>query len=177
MKWVAASGGSPLTTKGDLYTYSTADARLAVGANDTILVADSTQATGLKWGPDWKTYSPSVGGITKGNGVEVARYRQIGKMVELFYQFTLGSTSSITGQVTVNPPINSVYDLAIECCFMFDTAGSYFPSGIYMPKNVIYPKAMNTGGSYLSMDQLNATSPFTWGNTDFFNFNFSYEVA
>jgi hypothetical protein len=48
--WVTKSGGaSPLTTKGDLYTYSTADARLGVGANGTYLVADSTAATGLKW--------------------------------------------------------------------------------------------------------------------------------
>ena len=43
------AANSPLTTKGDLYTFSTADARLAVGANDTVLTADSTQATGLKW--------------------------------------------------------------------------------------------------------------------------------
>jgi hypothetical protein len=48
--WVTKSGGSsPLTTKGDLYTYSTTDARLAVGANGTTLVADSAEATGLKW--------------------------------------------------------------------------------------------------------------------------------
>lgn len=39
----------PLTTKGDLYTYSTVPARLAIGANDLPLVADSAQATGLKW--------------------------------------------------------------------------------------------------------------------------------
>jgi len=48
--WVVKSGGSsPLTTKGDLYTYSTTDARLPVGANGTTLVADSSTATGLKW--------------------------------------------------------------------------------------------------------------------------------
>lgn len=40
---------SPLTTKGDLYTYSTSDARLPVGANGTTLVADSAETTGLKW--------------------------------------------------------------------------------------------------------------------------------
>jgi hypothetical protein len=47
--WVAVGGGSPLTTKGDLYTFSTVDARLGVGANDTVLTADSSTATGLKW--------------------------------------------------------------------------------------------------------------------------------
>ena len=40
---------SPLTTKGDLYTYSTLDARLPVGTDGQILSADSSEATGLKW--------------------------------------------------------------------------------------------------------------------------------
>lgn len=56
--YVTIGGASPLTTKGDLYTYSTADARLAVGANNTVLTADSAQATGLKWA------TPSAAGLT-----------------------------------------------------------------------------------------------------------------
>ncbi len=49
--WTALSdgGASPLTTKGDLYTYTTADARLAVGADGESLVADSGESSGLIW--------------------------------------------------------------------------------------------------------------------------------
>lgn len=47
--FVQAGAVSPLTTKGDLYTFSSSDTRLAVGTNGQYLSADSTSATGLKW--------------------------------------------------------------------------------------------------------------------------------
>lgn len=48
----------PVNTKGDLFTFSTIPTRLGVGANDTVLTADSTAATGLKWA------TPASGGMT-----------------------------------------------------------------------------------------------------------------
>jgi hypothetical protein len=52
-------GSSPLTTKGDLYTRNaSADARLPVGLNTQVLIADSSTATGLKWGSN-TTPTPS----------------------------------------------------------------------------------------------------------------------
>jgi hypothetical protein len=44
-----AANASPLTTKGDLYTFSTTQARLPVGASGYYLSADPSTATGLKW--------------------------------------------------------------------------------------------------------------------------------
>lgn len=45
----SGSGMSPLTTKGDLYTFSTLDTRLPVGPDGFLLSSDSGQSTGLKW--------------------------------------------------------------------------------------------------------------------------------
>lgn len=40
---------SPLTTKGDIWVYSTLDTRLPVGANGEVLTADSGAAEGVSW--------------------------------------------------------------------------------------------------------------------------------
>lgn len=50
LSWTTAAGTSPLTTKGDLFTYTTTDDRLAVGTNRQTLEVDSSTASGLKWG-------------------------------------------------------------------------------------------------------------------------------
>lgn len=49
--WVAlAADQTPLTTKGDLFTYTTADARLASSnVNGDVLTVDTSTASGLKW--------------------------------------------------------------------------------------------------------------------------------
>lgn len=67
-RWRLFTGGgsaSPLTTKGDIYTYSTADDRLPVGTDGQFLSADSGETTGLKWvdAPTGCAYEP----LTDGN--------------------------------------------------------------------------------------------------------------
>jgi hypothetical protein len=63
--WVAQDDSNAIQNaivdaKGDIIAATAADtpARLAVGANDTVLTADSSTATGLKWA------APSSGGMT-----------------------------------------------------------------------------------------------------------------
>ncbi len=54
-------GGGTLTTKGDLESYTTTQARLAVGTNDYVLTADSSAAAGVAWKlPNLDGYSVDV---------------------------------------------------------------------------------------------------------------------
>lgn len=46
---IPAGGGSPLTTKGDIYTYAAAAARLAVGSDGQVLTARSSATNGIAW--------------------------------------------------------------------------------------------------------------------------------
>jgi len=77
--WVAVGTASPLTTKGDVWGYSTTNARVPVGADATVLTADSTQALGVKWA------AVSSGGMT------------------------LLSTTNLTGTATVISSISQSY--------------------------------------------------------------------
>jgi len=50
LRFTSGSGGaSPLTTKGDLWGYDTADNRVPVGTDGKVLTADSAAALGVSW--------------------------------------------------------------------------------------------------------------------------------
>jgi len=161
--------------KGDLIgaTANDTPARLAVGANGTMLVANSAESTGLKWTTatdqyPWVSWTPSYSGITVGNGTVVAREQQIGKLKNWFFSFTLGSTSSIgsnagfylnlvQANVDNNMGFGSVLDVGVA---------SYYARGIYGANNFVYIGIDNVTGTFGTFSLTSATVPFTWGTGD-----------
>jgi len=115
--WITLGGSaSPLTTKGDLYTYSTTDARLGVGTNGQVLTADSAEATGLKWAAaaspsyTWTSYTPTVtassGTIT--STTAAGQYLQIGKMMTVIVDVNITNAGTGSANLRVTVPVNIV---------------------------------------------------------------------
>lgn len=93
-----AGGASPLTTKGDIYTFSTVDDRLPVGTNGQILTASSGASTGLLWAAAGAAPVDSVFGRT---GVVIGSindytWDQINKSTSDIADITTKSHTSLT---------------------------------------------------------------------------------
>jgi hypothetical protein len=176
---ITNSMATAIDAKGDLVAGTGADAfsRLAVGANNTFLVADSTAATGLKWDGTWTAYTPSNGGMTKGNGTESARYQRIGNTVIVQYRFTLGTTSAIANDTFIQLPFSVANQ--VWCLVGLLDSGTMLYSGVteQVGGNAVYIKASNASGTYLASSYLTAGVPFTWTTGDGIFFTAIYEVA
>lgn len=189
--WVAQDDSNAIQNaivdaKGDLIAATANDtpARLAVGANGTMLVADSTASTGLAWKTatiqfPWQTFTPTNASITVGNGTVIANYQQIGKAINFYYRLTLGTTSSIGADPYITLPASiahSGYVYVEGLCFDQSTNNFVRSIAILVGGSAyLYPIA--TSGTYASAAPASSTIPFTWTSGDTLTIYGSYEAA
>jgi hypothetical protein len=172
--------------KGDLIAASAADtpARLAVGANDTMLVADSTAATGLSYKSaatlyPWQTWTPSYTRLTIGNGTVVARYQQIGKTVHFYWRLTWGSTTSVVNYPVVGIPVNAAYsnDFSTGLATLADTGTNSYAGFVQCNGTGLVLYYIPTGAAAAAFGVIDASTPYTMTTNDVWTITGTYEAA
>lgn len=123
------------------------------------------------------TWSPTLGNITNHNGTTVARYRQVDKETEFYFQLTFGSTTAVAGGVSITLPTTpSQSGWGCVALALDSSAGSVIYGGV----------GVNTGSTTLgfrfppttagnSWVGMTATQPFSWAVGDTLTVSGRYE--
>jgi hypothetical protein len=125
----AAIAKTIVDAKGDIIAATAADtvSRLAVGANDTVLTADSTAATGLKWaaaaggGANWSLLNSGGTALTGAATITVSGISAKDKIMILISAASTDSTNEDI-KVRLNTDTGSNY---------YNYGGSYTSNGSY----------------------------------------------
>ena len=177
--FIQAGAVSPLTTKGDLYTFSTSDARLGVGANNTFLRANSATATGLEYADAYTSYTPTITGVTQGNGTITGKSMRVGKMCHAEVVLVFGSTTVMVGPVGISLPFTSTTSVQNPAsATLLDTGTAVMPALAFADGTGSYRiTAIDTSGANATERAITSIVPFTWATGDRINFSVIYEVA
>jgi hypothetical protein len=178
---ITNSMATAIDAKGDLIAGTGADAfsRLAVGANNTVLIADSTASTGLAWDGGWTTFTPTVTGnsaFTLGNGTLTGRYVKVGKTITAVVHLVCGTTTVLPTTYTIfQVPLTAANTYSVGSSIYEDSGGSnytgqvgFFGTGQFLP----YTPTATAASDFVS-----GTKPFTWGTGDVIRFTITYEAA
>jgi len=116
-EWATTADQTPLTTKGDLFGFDTADARIPIGTNGHVLTADSTQSLGLKWA------APASAG-----GMDLVKTQTIGSGVTTVTVSDAFSATYDSYLITINGGVGSGAANRIEMTLGASTT-AYYASG------------------------------------------------
>ena len=178
---ITNSMATEIAAKGDLIagTGSQTFDNLTVGANYTVLSAQSGQTTGLQWAGATTSYTPTwtADGTAPslGNGTLTGNYIRYGNLCQVRILLTIGSTTT-TGTFGWNfslpfTPVSSANSGVPGNVYLEDSGVAGYRAQTYIASNLLY---MQTTATNAKVGQL---TPFAWATNDFLITQFIYEVA
>jgi hypothetical protein len=164
-----AAGGSPLTTKGDLYGFSTLDARVPVGANNFLLQADSTAATGLSYTAS--RYATLASGNLSGTEISIGSFSSGYQMLRLEIVAPQSATGGTYLTVRFNSNSGTLYEgVAISSHQTVITTYSGKTGVFPMFENETVPTTSVSNSMFIEIDNYSLTQRKTirgqWNQTD-----------
>lgn len=124
----------------------------------------------------WTPHTVGYTNFTLGDGTDTARYCQLGKVVHYRGETTLGSTSSVTGNIRIDLPVPMSNDCATVGTAYYREAGVSFHVGV-LHVATDQTTTFLTADPSNQADAVDDLEPFTWGNGDVLAWNITYEAA
>jgi hypothetical protein len=128
----------------------------------------------------WTSYTPTISGMSIGNGTIQAAYSQIGKTVIVRIYLSWGSTSTNSGTIYIGLPFTKKTYGATTAAgsFYAENSGVAGYSGfvnITPPSGAIF--GLFGANSVISSFVNGTNTPFTFGSADFIDTQFFYEAV
>lgn len=129
----------------------------------------------------WTSWTPTLANLTLGNGTMTAHYVQIGKTVHYWFEFILGSSSSVgvTGTTTLTLPVAANAGYATQHV-IGDVA--LLDSGVAVWRGTLRATSATVGfinyyNASANQAAITTTVPWTWKTGDGIFISGTYEAA
>lgn len=158
---VCTSATRPTPVEGMRIYETDTDRELAYDGSNWIIMSEPTQS-----------WTPTFTNTTLGNGTVAGGYKRSDGWIDVTAQFTFGSTSAVTGNVSVSLPIalsttSGANDATFSCTMFDSSAGAYYLGRCpILTTTSLGVRAVLASGTYASFADTSSTVPFTWATSD-----------
>jgi len=151
--------------------------RLGTATEDVNIPGTLTLSGGAVTAGAWVAYTPTNTNITLGNGTMTGRWQRTGKKVTATVRVLFGSTTSFGGNVAVGLPVAAANLVAayIGQAFLLDNGVRIWNGVVRVVANATAADVYHTESGNSGI--VNATNPFTFGDTDELVMTVTYEAA
>ena len=144
-----------------------------INASGALRIGGSEIGARVSFTPSWRA------GLTIGNGSNQWYYLRINQYILVWGTTSLGSTSAVTGGISMDLPTGGSHTNQYAPCgqsFARDATGGAQYTGQALPIGADYVAfyITYTGGSYANNTNFSSSVPFTWTTGDVFGAMFFY---